>query len=78
MFDMEAERSVTLRGGRFDGKTVEIDPKATVVGANINIYNNPRAVKAGAMRRSESMVAYRVIDGSDIAECMESGSTVMD
>lgn len=43
MFDMEV-RTVTLRGGRFDGKQVEIDAGAVEVWAYQNMYNQPRAV----------------------------------
>jgi hypothetical protein len=73
MFDME-EWTVTLRGGRFDGKAVEIDAQAVEVWAYQNMYNQPRAVKAGGMRRSESMVTYGVVEGSEIAELVEDGA----
>jgi hypothetical protein len=68
---MEKERQVSLVGGRFDGMSVSIDPKAREVWAYMNMYNQPRAVIAGGMRRSESMVTYRVIEGSDVAQHIE-------
>jgi hypothetical protein len=67
MFDM-AERTVTLRGGRFDGKQVEIDATAREFWVYQNMYNQPRTVKPGGFPRSESMVTYRVQDGADVAE----------
>lgn len=70
MFDME-ERTVTLRGGRFDGKQVQIDASAREVWAYQNMYNQPRAVKAGGLPRSESMATYRLVDGTDVAEHVE-------
>lgn len=62
------ECTVTLRGGRFDGKVVEIDPKADEVWAYMNMYNVTRAVKAGGFPRTESMQTYRVISDTDFAE----------
>jgi hypothetical protein len=69
---MEAEKTVTLRGGRFDGQEVAVDPKAREVWCYMNMYNQPRAVKAGGLPRSESMVTYRVADTDDVAEFVES------
>lgn len=66
-FGME-EGKVVLRGGRFDGKAVLIDASAREVWAYQNMYNQPRAVKAGGLPRSESMVTYRLLDGVDVAE----------
>ncbi len=51
---------MVLRGGRFDGKEVEIDPKASLVWAYANMYGSPRAVKAGGLPWNESMAVYRV------------------
>jgi hypothetical protein len=65
------ERLVTLRGGRFDGKQVEIDGNAVEFWAYQNMYNQPRAVKAGGFPRSESMATYRVLDAGDVAEFVE-------
>ena len=62
------ERLVTLRGGRFDGKQVEIDGNAVEVWAYQNMYNFCRAVKAGGLPWNESMVAYRVHPERDEAE----------
>ena len=65
------ERKVVLRGGRFDGKEVEIDASAVEVWAYQNMYGNARAVKAGGLPRSASMVTYRVADSGDVAELVE-------
>ena len=62
------ERTVTLRGGRFDGKQVEIAAGAVEGWAYQNMYNVCRAVKAGGLPWSESMVAYRVLTEGDEAE----------
>jgi len=67
MFEMDV-RLVTLRGGRFDGKQVEIDRNAVAVWAYQNMYNVCRAVKAGGLPWSESMAAYRVDPERDEAE----------
>ena len=72
MFDMK-ERTLTLRGGRFDGKTVQVDAKAVEVWAYQNMYNQARAVRAGGFPRSESMVTYRVLTESDFADLVEGG-----
>jgi hypothetical protein len=71
MFDMASERTITLRGGRFDGKVVEVDPKAREFWAYMNMYNTPRAVIAGGLPRCESMATYRLVDGADVAEFVE-------
>jgi hypothetical protein len=68
MFDMKAERTITLRGGRFDGQQVAVDPSAVELWAYMNMYAQPRAVKAGGLPRSESMVTYRVLGDADVAE----------
>jgi len=69
-FDME-ERTIILRGGRFDGKEVVIDASAREVWAYQNMYSQPRAVKAGGLRRSESMVTYRLVEDTDVAQAVE-------
>jgi hypothetical protein len=66
MFEMK-ERTIILKGGRFDGKEVVIDASAREVWAYQNMYNQPRAVKAGGLPRSESMVTYRLLDDRDVA-----------
>jgi hypothetical protein len=38
----------------------------------MNMNNQPRAVKAGGLPRSESMATYRVADTDDFAEFVES------
>lgn len=48
-FEMD-ERTVFLRGGRFDGKEVLVDANAVDVRVYQNMYNQPRAVIAGAYR----------------------------
>jgi hypothetical protein len=68
---MEAERTITLRGGRFDGKEVAVDPKARELWAYSNMYGQARAVRAGGLPRSESMITYRVAESGDLAECVE-------
>ena len=65
------ERKVTPRGGRFDGKVVEVDPKARELWAYMNIYAVPRAVKAGGLPPSESLATYRLVDVADIVEYFE-------
>jgi hypothetical protein len=68
---MEAEKTITLRGGRFDGQEVAVDPKARELWAYSNMYGQPRAVRAGGLPRSESMVTYLVAESGDLAECVE-------
>jgi hypothetical protein len=70
---MEAEQTITLRGGRFDGQEVAVDPhpRATELWAYQNMYGQARAVRAGGFPRSESMVTYQVAESWDLAECVE-------
>jgi hypothetical protein len=70
-FDME-ERTITLKGGRFDGQQVAVDPKAREVWAYQNMYGQPRAVHAGGLPRAESMVTYRLLEDTDIAQAVGS------
>jgi hypothetical protein len=42
---MEA-RTIILRGGRFDGQEVAVDPKAREVWWYMNMYGQPRVVRA--------------------------------
>jgi hypothetical protein len=72
MFDMEDEKTVMLRGGRFDGQKVAVDPKARELWAYQNMYGQPRAVRAGGLPRSESMVTYRLSEDGDVAQVVES------
>ena len=66
------ERTITLRSGRFDGKEVTSDARAREVWAYANMFNQPRGVKAAVLPWSDFMVTYRVADGGDVAECVES------
>jgi hypothetical protein len=54
MFEMRGERTVTLRGGRCDGKVLAIDPKAREVEAYMDMYNVTRAFIAGGLPRNSS------------------------
>jgi len=63
VFDMAEERTIILRGGRFHGQEVAVDPSAVELWAYMNMYAQPRAVKAGGLPRSESMETYRVLPG---------------
>jgi len=66
-----SERSVTLKGGRFDGKAVVIDANAREIWAYQNMYGQARAVRAGGLPRSESMLTYRLRDDMELAELVE-------
>jgi hypothetical protein len=64
------ERTITLRGGRFDGQQVAVDANAVELWAYMNMYSQPRAVKAGGLPRAESMVTYRLLEGTDVAQAV--------
>jgi hypothetical protein len=68
---MEAEKTITLRGGRFDGQEVAIDPRATELWAYMNMYGQPRAARAGGLPRAESMVTYRIRGDIGVADNVE-------
>jgi len=66
-----SECAITLKGGRFDGKVVVVDARAREFWVYLNMYNQPRAVKAGGLPRSESMLTYRLMEGGSTAEIVD-------
>jgi hypothetical protein len=65
---MGKTRLLKLRGGPYDGKTVELEVPANDFWAYANMYNTVKTVSIGGMPRSASMAEYRVVEGADVAE----------
>jgi hypothetical protein len=68
---MNGTRLLKLRGGPYDGKSVEIEVTISDFWAYPNMYNAIRAVRIGGMPRSDSMAEYRAVEGLDVAEYIE-------
>ena len=65
---MGKTRLLKLRGGPYDGKTVELEVPANDFWAYANMYNTVKTVSIGGMPKSASMAEYRVVEGADVAD----------
>jgi hypothetical protein len=67
LFDMRAQQVVTLTGGPYDGKIVEVPSDACELWAYRNMYNDVKAVVAGGLPGRPTVEIYIVAPGRDLA-----------
>ena len=61
------KKSIRLRGGPYDGLTVEANGEAPVLWTYRNMYNTTMAVRAGGLPWNDSMAIYVIEPGGDAA-----------